>query len=222
MPTKYYLILSKTIGVQWLTNWIQWHDFNYHSKVYFSLFELESLLLNCPLWNCGGWSQAEVQAWCCHQPAQLDWCQLAIISPADPINSLLKLSFHSPVHAYTLENSRWPQPRPEALVSEAGNIKAGWRTTDGEEAVRAPADPPTISSDHTNLSKPPLSWSERCWFLNSPSLIITLKFLPFYEIIKFCTTAAGKKFVKITPLSGIVWNCMIHFVFSIYSQEIIA
>lgn len=156
MPTKYCLILGKTNGVQWLCDWIQWHDFNYHSKVYFSLFELESLLLNCPLCNCRGWVQAEVLASCYHQPAQLDWCQLAIISrPTDLINSLLKLSFHSPVHGYTLENSRWPQPTGGA-VSEAGNIKAGWLTTDGEEAVKAPVVLPTISSNHTNLSKPPL------------------------------------------------------------------
>lgn len=59
--------------------------------------------------------------------------------------------------------------RPEAPVSEAGNIKAGWRTTDGEEAVKAPVVPPTISSDHTNLSKPPLGLGDVGFLIHHPS-----------------------------------------------------
>ena len=214
MPTKYYLILSKTIGVQWLTNWIQWHDFNYHSKVYFSLFELESLLLNCPLWNCRGWSQAEVQAWCCHQPAQLDWCQLAIISrPTDLINSywsylftLLSTLTLWKIHAGLNRDQRRLYRRQAILRQDGG------RRTEKRQLGLPRFPQPSAPTIQTCLSHHFLGLGDVGFLIHHPSSSVLNPCL-FYEMIKFCTTSAGKKFVKITPLSGIVWNCMIHFVF---------
>ena len=156
MPTKYCLIIpGKTIGDQWLYNWIQWHDFNFHSKVYFSLFELESLLLNCPLWNCEAgprprsWPGVVTNL---RNLTDVSWQLLVLLTRSTPYWSYL----FTLLSTLTLWKIHAGLNRPEAPVSEAGNIKAGWRTTDGEEAVKAPVVPPTISSDHTNLSKPPL------------------------------------------------------------------
>ena len=131
MPTKYCLILGKTNGVQWLCDWIQWHDFNYHSKVYFSLFELESLLLNCPLCNCRGWVQAEVLASCCHQPAQLDWCQLAIISPMNLITIPYWSYLFTLLSTVTLWKIHAGLNRPEALYRRQAILRQdGWRRTE--------------------------------------------------------------------------------------------
>ena len=222
MPTKYYLILSKTIGVQWLTI-----EFNDMTLIIIQKFIFHCLNLKVCFWTVH-FEIAEAGPRPRSRPGvvtnlrnltDVSWPLLVPLTRSTPywsyLFTLLSTLTLWKIHAGLNQDQRRLYRRQAILRQDGG------RRTEKRQ-LRLPWFPqPSAPTIQTCLSHHFLGLGDAGFLIHHPSSSLSNPWL-FYEIIKFCTTAAGKKFVKITPLSGIVWNCMIHFVFSIYSKEIIA
>ena len=165
-------------------------DFNHHSKVYFSLFELESLLLNCPLWNGAGPVRS---GWCCHRgltdvsgqhlshwPDQL-WSYLF---------TLLSTITLSQIHAAT-------EREPEELVSEAVISSQGWLPGGGEEAVQAPVPPPPPTIQ-TCLSHHLLHF---VWEMMMMMMMMMIMMMMMMMMMLPCTTSSDHTNLSKSPLA---------------------